>query len=442
MTNLFEFVAPDGLFIPVPDHLRGTLYLHPGGTLLDSTQGGTLVSAVRFRVIPSARQGLAILIAAILFCIGCGGGSQMTSSSSGDPATPLPLNFSPEVDLDTGGVKSASVVLADFNGDGKLDIAVSNFTSNTISVFLNQGNGVFGSPVITPVTVPVGLGPIVEGDFNEDGKPDLIASTIAGAQVDIILLGKGDGTFTQSGSIPNSFGFLSGRVADVNGDHHLDLIGGGNSFMSVALGNGDGTFAAAKYLPDTGQFYPGIDLGDVNGDGKIDIIGANYYPGSLGNIVVFFGNGDGTFQAPISHGANADPESVSAADFNGDGKLDLLIGTSTNGLVFHGDGTGAFTLADVAYGPAPFIQGNGTTVRAADLNGDGKPDALVVDYDAGVLTLALNDGAGFPAAAQRYSFTLAPGLSDLAAGDLNGDGKPDVAVVNGQTNKLSLFLSK
>ena len=178
--------------------------------------------------------------------LGCGSG---TGGSSGPPPPPPAVSYAAPVSISSAGTHAGSLAIADFNGDGKLDIAVSNFSSNTIAVFLNQGSGTFAAPIINSIQIPDGLGPIAVGDFNEDGKPDLIASTISGPQVDLVLLGVGDGTFIQSAAIPNSFGFLKGRVADLNGDKHLDFIGCSNGSIHTALGNGDGTFQPVVYLP-------------------------------------------------------------------------------------------------------------------------------------------------------------------------------------------------
>ena len=166
------------------------------------------------------------------------------------------INFAPRVDYPTGGTitgigaGSASIALADFNGDGKPDVAVSNYASNTISVFLNNGDGSFGSPVITTVNPlgALGLGAIASGDFNADGKMDLIVATIAGPQSDIVLLGKGDGTFRQAAPVPNSGGFILGASARLDGDKHLDLVTVSDG-IAIALGNGDGTFSGATGLP-------------------------------------------------------------------------------------------------------------------------------------------------------------------------------------------------
>lgn len=388
-----------------------------------------------------------IALLALIALLGCGGGASGSGgggTSGGGGNLPPGQFFASKTDLSSGGVSPNSLALADFNGDGKLDIAVSNFHSNTIAVFLNQGGGVFGAPVITTLQIPNTVGAIVAGDFNEDGKLDLIAATIAGANQDeVVLLGKGNGSFTQSAVVSNSSGFLQGRVVDLNGDGHLDLIAAGNGNMSVAMGNGDGTFAPAAFLgngppPST---YFGLDLGDFNGDGKVDIVGVNYGYSS-GDVVFFMGNGDGTFQSPTSSSTlSTGPGSVAAADFDGDGKLDVLIGFSPgSATIAAGNGDGTFNVSNQVSVYGPGAGGSGVTVRAADLNKDGRPDALITDYSAGVFTVVLNSATGISQNSSRYSFTMSPGLSDIAVGDLNGDGRPDVVVVNNLTNLVSVFL--
>src|ERR1017187_1013612 len=117
--------------------------------------------------------GTFMLSVILVFLTACSSGNQ--STSTGNNTTVVKgISFAPRIDIATGGTDSGSVVLEDFNGDGKLDIAVSNFVSNTISVFLNNGNGTFSSPVVTTIQTlgANNLGPIVSGDFNEDGKMD------------------------------------------------------------------------------------------------------------------------------------------------------------------------------------------------------------------------------------------------------------------------------
>jgi hypothetical protein len=196
-------------------------------------------------------------------------------------ATPPPSNslaFEPPTNFSSGGIQPSSVALADINGDGKLDIVVSNFMSYTVAVFVNKGDGTFGDPILTAVQItPEGLGAFAVGDFNEDGKLDLVVDAMAGSDTAIVLLGNGDGTFTQLPPIPNSFGFIHSIVVDLNGDGHLDLANACNGNIELYLGNGDGTFQSPRYLP-YGPAFPGpflgITMGDFNGDKKNDIVGS------------------------------------------------------------------------------------------------------------------------------------------------------------------------
>ena len=213
---------------------------------------------------------------------------------------------------------------------------------NTIAVFLNQGGGTFAAPIINTILIPNGLGPAL-GDFNEDGKPDLIAATVAGPQIDLVLLGHSDGTFAQSAAIPNSFGFLHGRLADLNGDKHLDFVGCSNATFTLLWATAN-ALSSRLCTCQTGRpqnTYFGCDVGDFNADKTLDILGANF-SSDTSNLVFFAGNGDGTFQAlTVLSSGSSNPDSISAADFNGDGRVDVLVGFNAgNASLFLGNGVG------------------------------------------------------------------------------------------------------
>ena len=363
------------------------------------------------------------------------------------------ISFAPRVDYASGasasgiGLGSGSIAIGDFNGDGKLDIAVSNYDSNSISVFLNKGDGSFGVPIITPVNPQgaLGLGPIVAGDFNEDGKLDLIVSTIAGLQSNIVLLSNGDGTFTQCQAIPNTSGFFQARVADLSGNKHLDVVAGGNGNMSVAMGKGDGTFELASILPHGPlvDSYIDIALGDLAGNQKQDIVAVDWTP-NASDIVVFNGNGDGTFQAPTTLSPMPmTPVTIALADFNGDGKPDLLLSShyaQVELALGNGDGTFNTNSLISVFSSQDIENNDGIFVRSADFDLDGKPDALILDRLAGQITVILNNGTS-PLSGSQYTLTAASGICDVAVGDLNGDGLPDIVLVNNLTNQISVFLS-
>jgi hypothetical protein len=254
-------------------------------------------------------------------------------------------SFAARRDLPSVGTSARGIAIAEFNGDGYPDIATS-WASNQIAVYPGKGDGSFGAPIVTNVETPNSscLDNIVTGDFNEDGHTDIVAATISGLQSDLVFLGKGDGTFQTPTAIPDSSGFFQARVVDINGDRHQDLITSHGANV-VYLGNGDGTFTARalpKQLYSTSTFT-GLAIGDFNGDKKIDFVMTDFDYGA-GSLHFYAGNGDGTFQPPVpSYFLSYGPIDLCTADFDGDGKLDLLVGLlDQHEMTFLGDGNGTF----------------------------------------------------------------------------------------------------
>jgi hypothetical protein len=365
------------------------------------------------------------------------------------PSAP-PFNFLTGQTLGSGGTSPVGVFLADFNGDKKTDIAVANTDfntgTNTIAVFLNDGTGHFGAPVTTNVPIAGGfLSKMVGGDFNEDGKPDLIVSNTGTNQVARVLLGNGDGTFTVQPAIKNSDGFLSARVTDLNGDGHQDLVLGIGGLVQVSLGKGDGTFVdtiSYQSPAQPGAFF-GITVGDFNDDGKLDVVASDYE----GRVVFYPGNGDGTFATAIPMDDNSlNLTAVAAGDFDGDGKLDILIGLVNGAIIYPGHGDGSFDLNYIEFVYSENVgqyNSGGVSLIATDLANSGKPDAIVADFTSGVLQIALNESLGLIAPANGiFSFTVGAGLNGVGAADLNGDGVQDVVVINYQTGQVTTVLSQ
>jgi hypothetical protein len=366
------------------------------------------------------------------------------------PGLASTLQFKPRQDINTNFQHLTGLAVGDFNGDGKPDLAVTDDVNKQVVVYLNSGNGSFSSPITTTIQMGgLGAGAIVAGDFNEDGKLDLIVGTVSGSQANIFLAGNGDGTFTQGQTLPGSFGFFSAAVADINQDSHLDLIAGGNGTLYVFLGDGHGNFTLQPFTNQQGpsNIFLGVVAGDFNNDSKIDFLATAF---SANNLRYFAGNGDGTFATPSTLGNSNifNPQFLSSADFNGDGKRDLLLGSADVALIIFGNGDGTFQLNNTPLLATPIPVGTIPTtagppvVGAADMDGDGKVDAVVSDSVSNSINVFLNDGTGmFPQTVPDFTASVPAAYNQLQIADLNGDGLPDIIVTNYITQNISIFLS-
>ncbi len=343
----------------------------------------------------------------------------------------------------TGAPYAGEIVSADFNGDGIADLAVCilpNAPPGNVAVLLGKGDGTFGKAVL----YPAGPGPIALAavDLNGDGKMDLAvtntiyASLTSTGTIDV-LMGKGDGSFAapvvyNAGQTPTSL-----IATDLNGDGKPDVAaldsqqGSKSDQLLVLLNDGTGTLKGTLPALVTGTYFGSLSYSDLNHDGKTDLLIADQRGSTL---TVTMGNGDGTFQTPEPYVAVAGPASAGIIPL-GDGNTAVLTGDAiSNNIVMY------FVAPDGTVGSAP-VQTVGTSLSASavsDLNGDGKADIVVADQGGNRLFVVLNSGSAGFASPVAYGVSSSPG--GLAIADVNGDGKPDLLVSD--TNGIEVLPGK
>jgi hypothetical protein len=350
------------------------------------------------------------------------------------------------------GTSPGSIVIADFNGDGKLDIVTANEHSDDASVLLGDGKGGFSPAPGSPF--PAGHSPndIAVGDFNHDGCLDLAFANHETQNL-TVLLGNCRGGFAPAplspvivAVKPHPHGIATG---DFNGDGNLDLVtdSWAENRLELLFGDGKGGFTTPGAYVAVGKHpYQRVRVADLNGDGKSDIVSTNL---EGDNVSILLGDGKGDFRQPPGSPfpCGDSPFNVAIGDVNGDGTTDLAIVNSPSstsdrsgrdGLtILIGDGRGGFTKlhgSPFATPPRPNM------VAIGDVNGDGIADIVVSNPDSDSITIFLMSRNG--AVANRYTLTVPGHPKGLAIRDLNGDGKADIVVTNSTTNSVTVILSK
>jgi hypothetical protein len=341
-------------------------------------------------------------------------------------------------------VQSANyAVVGDFRGQGKPDLAIAQ-NGPQVYIYLANGDGTFTQASGSPVSIPRApwdslpdplMVFLATGDFNSSGKLGMAVANLMEENVPI-LLGNGDGTFTIPTSFVNSEGSYTDAIAvgDFLGNGNLDLAVANSPGMpiDIVLGCGDGAFNQVPISANgnlTSAFMPVV--GDFNGDGKLDIAvtGGGYTPTPVNAVTILLGNGDGTFTVAqnSTFATGSDPWAIVAADFNGDGKLDLAVtneGDSTVTILL-GNGDGTFTPAT---GSPVSVGGGPYALVAEDLNSDGKLDLVVANQNDSTLSILLGNGDGTftPSAGSPISLGAVP--MSVALGDFNNSGRLGIAV--------------
>ncbi|RCJ15226.1 hypothetical protein A6S26_07810 [Nostoc sp. ATCC 43529] len=332
------------------------------------------------------------------------------------------------------GLRPYSIVVGDFDKDGKTDLVTANKSSQTVSVLLGNGDGTFKSASTFSTVGFNGLSPssVAVADFNKDGKLDLVTANSVSNNISL-LLGKGDGSFQtavnfalESASAP-----ISIAVGDFNKDGKSDIVTVNNASqnISVLLGNGAGSFGTASNFKVPSR-PTSVTVADFNKDGISDLAVTSSY---FNNVSIMLGDGDGTFSSATQFDVGINPNSVVVGDFNKDNKLDLAVANSdsNNVSILLGNGAGGFGIAtnfDVGLNPA--------SVTVIDFDNDGNSDLAVANAGSDTVSVLLGNGNGSFGIATNYGVGTKP--YSLTVGDFNKDGKSDLAVANSESKNVSL----
>jgi hypothetical protein len=354
----------------------------------------------------------------------------------GSPPTALAQTVSfTRTDYQVGSFPS-SVATGDLNGDGSLDLVVANGSDNTVSVL-------FGNPDATfqpAIQLAAGSGPVsvVIADFNGDGNLD-IATANAGASEPTrsvsVLLGDGNGHFgspmtSATGTYP-----MAMAMGDVNNDGIPDLVLAQETVVTILLGNGDGTFRSPVNYTTGGAKLRSITLGDFNNDGNLDIAAGDYL---YNNVEVLLGDGFGNFGTAATYTVDGHSSYVAAGDFNNDGNVDLVSANrfSSDVTLLLGDGSGGFQ-SNGNFPAGQYCRALGV----GDFDGDGNLDLAVAnaEFDDNTVSVLLGDGNGGFSPAVNLPAGMAPG--SIAVGDFNGDGYPDLAIANHDSNSVTVLIN-
>jgi hypothetical protein len=339
------------------------------------------------------------------------------------------------------GNSPSSVIGADVNNDGKVDLICTDSKDNTLTVLTNDGNGNFVFSATLNLNPYINPACVTAVDVNGDSNLDLVVALYASSTL-MVLTNDGSGNF--SSNAVYKVGLFPGAnpscvvAADVNGDGKLDLITANttsfpNAGLTVLTNNGSGGFLLSTNFV-FGNRPPSphwVAAADINGNGKIDLITANL---AAPPLTVLTNNGGGIFSSNATYNVGIEPQCVVAADVNGDSNVDLVSANyGPNTLtVLTNNGSGDFASnATYNVGAGPFFD------IAADINDDGKVDLISANSKTNTLTVLTNDGSG--GFVFCTTLVVGSGPRSIAVADINGDGKPDIISANFNDNTLTVL---
>ena len=350
------------------------------------------------------------------------------------------------------GKGSGTLIFADVNGDRRLDLLSRHLLERLLVVRIGDGRGGFRASDAATVRFDYGFGGMAVADLNGDGHVDVAVTPGQRDFVDV-LLGSGTGEFRKAPGSPftvtdaeEPFNKRTIRLLDLNEDGNLDIVtanGRRRNTFGVLFGDGKGRLSRGPEVEiDTGQDGYVLDFADLNGDRHLDVVSVSrrgYEDADAGRVIVRFGDGRGKFspssQSPLA--SLAGPRSVTIADFNGDRHPDIAIAHSTGLLsLLTNDGRGAFSPAE---GSPVSLGVDGHSVVAQDVNRDGRVDLVCANVDA--VAVFIRDGARFvPAPGSPYR--AGPGSYSATVADVNADGKLDIAASSFEGDRVTVLLQR